>query len=323
MKRVLVVSSLFVAACLLAWNAAALGSSVDAGWTRLNPQHSGKDLYGVALADASHGWAVGIDWNTRTGFISATKDGGKTWTGQTADLGVPFTGRCVFFLDKNHGWVVGDNGEIYATTTGGWTPPSVRVSGAVNNGWYSDTLDLTLTGTPAMSGTGIASVTWALDGGQRHTVAGASATVTIPVEAVTHADDAVGAHRLVYSATDDYGITAPDRTLTINVDTRKPNTQAPYAASVCGYADATLRYKVVDAAPNGGTGTVTVKIKNSAGEVVKTLGPYKGVAVNKLASAKLYSCQLRHGTYRFSVFATDRAGNVQRLPAGSNRLTVY
>jgi photosystem II stability/assembly factor-like uncharacterized protein len=269
----------------------------------------------VACIDADHVWALGP--------TVASDDGGATWTGQTADFGVPLTGRCIFFLDSAHGWVVGDTGVIYATTTGGWTPPSVKVSGAVNNGWYNHTLDVTLTGVPASATTGIASVTWALDGGQRHTVAGASTTVRIPVDTLTHGDDGVGGRRLVYSVTDDNGITAPDRTLTINIDTRKPTTKAPYAASVYRYADATLKYKVVDPAPNGGTATVTIKIKNSSGKVVKTLGPYKGVVVNKRLSAKLYSCQLRHGTYRFSVFATDKAGNLQALPVGSNRLTVH
>ena len=38
----------------------------------------------------------------------------------------------------------------------------------MNFGWYNHTLDVTLTGVPAVSGIGIASVTWALDGGQRH-----------------------------------------------------------------------------------------------------------------------------------------------------------
>lgn len=171
--------------------------------------------------------------------------------------------------------------------------------------------------------TGIASVTWALDGGAPQTASAASATVTVPVDTLTHGDDGVGRRRLVYSVTDDRGIPSSSRTLTLNIDTRKPTTKAPYAASVYRYADATLRYKVVDASPNGGTATVTIKIKNGVGKVVKTLGPYRGVAVNKRLSAKLYSCQLRHGAYRFSVYATDRAGNTQVLPAGSNRLMVY
>ena len=188
-------------------------SNGGATWTR---QDAGVawELLDVAFADARHGWAVGTARTRRAirprhdphhhgrrrhmdgakihrhpcrgvrrhrsrlglGPTVGSDDGGATWTGQTADGGVPFSGRCIFFLDRTHGWVVGDNGGIYATTTGGWTPPSVKVSGAVNNGWYNHTLDVTLTGVPAVSGIGIASVTWALDGGQRHTVAGASAT---------------------------------------------------------------------------------------------------------------------------------------------------
>jgi hypothetical protein len=66
---------------------------------------------------------------------------------------------------------------------------------------------------------------------------------------------------------------------------------------------------------------VTVKIRNSANKVVKTLGPYKGKGVNKLLYAT-FACKLARGSYRFYVYATDTAGNAQVSPAGSNRFTV-
>ena len=142
MKRVLVVSCLFVATCLLAWNAAALGSGGDAGWTRLNPQHSGKEALGVALADASHGWAVGIDWNTGTGFISATKDGGKTWTIQVPprQYGPPVFAS-VACAGTAHAWAVGSGGSIRATSDGGvhWASQISGTTNSLNDVWFVST----------------------------------------------------------------------------------------------------------------------------------------------------------------------------------------
>ena len=45
------------------------------------------------------------------------------------------------------------------------------------------------------------------------------------------------------------------------------------------------------------------------------------MAVNKLLY-KTFTCRLARGNYRYYVYATDLAGNVQVLPVGSNRLTV-
>jgi len=61
------------------------------------------------------------------GIIYKTTDGGVTWekenpppgkisnsaTDEPADL------NCVFFIDENYGWIVGDNGTIYYTENGG------------------------------------------------------------------------------------------------------------------------------------------------------------------------------------------------------------
>ena len=125
----------------------------------------------------------------------------------------------------------------------------------------------------------------------------------------------------LYRSADTDGNVEADKTLTVGIDTRKPTTKAPDASSVVRYRTAKLWYKVVDPPPNGGTATVTIKIKNSANKVVKTLGPYKGKAVYKLLAAT-FTCRLAKGSYRFYVSATDAAGNAQVLPAGSNRLTV-
>jgi hypothetical protein len=67
---------------------------------------------------------------------------------------------------------------------------------------------------------------------------------------------------------------------------------------------------------------VTIKIKNRAGKVLKTLR-YRGKPVNRLLTARFTVPRTwKAGAYRrFFVYARDQAGNAQRK-IGSNRLTV-
>ena len=105
----------------------------------------------------------------------------------------------------------------------------------------------------------------------------------------------------------------------VNIDTRKPVTKAPYAASVAAGRTATLKYQVTDPRPGSPKATVMIKIKTLSGTSVKTLKLGR-VPVGKLLSAR-FSCKLTKKTYRFYVYATDLAGNAQAT-VGSNRFTV-
>ena len=62
-----------------------------------------------------------------------------------------------------------------------------------------------------------------------------------------------------------------------------------------------------------------IKIRNGRGAVVKTLA-LGAKPVNAVASA-WFRCSLPKGTYRFYVYATDKAGNPQAI-VGYNKLTV-
>jgi hypothetical protein len=106
---------------------------------------------------------------------------------------------------------------------------------------------------------------------------------------------------------------------TVNIDTTAPVTRALAAASARSGARAKLKYQVDDARPGSPTATVTIKIKNARGKVVKTLKLGKR-AVNTPLTAR-FTCTLAKGRYRFVVYATDQAGNAQAR-AGGNRLTV-
>jgi hypothetical protein len=145
-----------------------------------------------------------------------------------------------------------------------------------------------------------------------------SAQLTIP----TGADSplAVGTHKLKYWAQDVNGNVEAQHTVTFEIvkDTVKPVTSAT-AASVVRGRTATLKYMVSDAAPNKGTAAVSIKIKNSRGNVVKTINK-ASVAVNVALSAK-FRCTLAKGAYKYYVYATDVSGNAQSK-VGSARLTV-
>jgi len=123
-------------------------------------------------------------------------------------------------------------------------------------------------------------------------------------------------------ARDGLGVWGTPAHRAVCIDTQRPTTRAPQAASAARGQSATLQYEVVDPRPGSPTARVTIKVKNRAGTVVKTLGPYKGRPVNTLLAATLTVPRTwRPGAYEFFVYATDRAGNVQ-LGVGYNTLTV-
>jgi LmbE family N-acetylglucosaminyl deacetylase len=105
----------------------------------------------------------------------------------------------------------------------------------------------------------------------------------------------------------------------INLDTKQPTPSAPKAATVRKGKIATLTYKVTDPVPCGATASVTIKIKTLKGKQVKAV-TVASCRVN--ASAKYsFRCTFKKGTYRFYVYVTDAAGNVQSKVA-SNKLVV-
>ena len=104
---------------------------------------------------------------------------------------------------------------------------------------------------------------------------------------------------------------------TVCVDTEQPVTQALGTAVVTRGHEATLKMVVREhLSPKA---TVTVVIRNRKGQVVKTLALGRRTT-NKTLVAR-FRCNLRRGTYRYSVRARDLAGNRQSK-AGSALLLV-
>ena len=173
-------------------------------------------------------------------------------------------------------------------------------------GWYSHSVEIPLTATDE-GGSGVASIACSIDGGDPATVAGSRAIALVDVDAATHAAD--GPHTVSYYATDVAGNDEALHSLTVNIDTVKPATRAARPASVRRYRTATLRFSVLDTGSSAGTADVTVTIRNARNGVVKVMHLGPRPANTPLTAG--FRCSMRPGKYRFSVRATDGAGNRQ------------
>ena len=196
------------------------------------------------------------------------------------------------------------------------TSPTTTAAGA-DADWHNGAVPVTLTATDNVGGSGVQSITCAVDGGAPTTVDAAMTQVIIDAPA-DHGND--GIHTITFHAIDNAGNPeTPDNSCTVRIDTSKPTTRAPRKATVTRGRHVKLRYRVNDLAPNGGAAAVTIEVKTLTGKVVKTLD--LGVKpVNKFLSTK-FRCTLAKRTYKFFVYATDTAGNTQ-AKAGSNKLVV-
>ena len=145
-----------------------------------------------------------------------------------------------------------------------------------------------------------------------------SAAISIPTD--KDMPLAAGTHKVKVWAQDVNGNVEAQQTVTFEIlkDTVKPTTSA-WAVAVLKGRVATLKYKVTDPEPTKGTAAVSIKIKNRAGKVVKTMSA--GTKTVNVPLTKNFRCKLAKGTYRYYVYATDASGNAQSK-IGSARLTV-
>ena len=193
-----------------------------------------------------------------------------------------------------------------APPAGDTTAPVTTVSGAVNDRWYRTAVTVTLSATDA---TGVDHVAYTLDG-TPGTITGASAQVSISGE---------GPHTLTYQAVDSASPanTEPLKTLTVTIDGTRPVAAILANATARKGAKATIKYKVVDT-PAASAAVTTIKIRNRAGKVVKTL---KSSAQVGAAQKAKFTCKLARGVYKVTAQARDKAGNVSKA-SGARKLTV-
>jgi hypothetical protein len=197
--------------------------------------------------------------------------------------------------------------SVAAPPVGDSVAPVTSASGAVDNAWYKTGVTVNLSAADNAGGTGVASITYTLDGAAPVKVLGATAQVPVSGD---------GAHVITYAATDSSNNTEATRTLTVNIDGVSPVAAVLANATVRKGAKATIKYQVVDTP--AGAAVTTIKIKNRAGKVVKTL---KSTAAVGAAQKAKFTCKLAKGVYKVSAQAKDKAGNVSAVSA-ARKLTV-
>jgi LmbE family N-acetylglucosaminyl deacetylase len=192
------------------------------------------------------------------------------------------------------------------------TAPQTTAAG-VGSGWHHSAVVMRLLA--ADGGSGVQRLRVTIDGVEQPAPAD---RVSLQIAAPTsHSND--GLHAVAYSAQDAAGNWEATKTLEVGIDTRKPTPKAAAKASVKRSKMATIKFQITDAAPNGGSAEVTIKVKSLRGKTLKAFN-LKNVAVNAPQKYQ-FRCYLEKGSYRFSVYATDAAGNQQSRIA-SNMLVV-
>ncbi|MGO4234732.1 beta strand repeat-containing protein [Pseudarthrobacter sp. YAF2] len=180
------------------------------------------------------------------------------------------------------------------------TAPVATVSGISPTpnaaGWNNASpVSVTITADDGTAGSGVASISYVLDGGAQQTVSGALAVVPVSGD---------GTHTLTYFATDKVGNAGSAQSQTVRIDTQAP---AAPGLSVPAYVFSGN----VSSVPVSGTAEAGAKITLVASDA----GSAHSVPVTVTASgtgtwsASLDLSSLNQGTVTYSATATDAAGN--------------
>ena len=232
---------------------------------------------------------------------AATLNGAVTWTTGTS---VAVSGNGIHTLLFRSSDAIGDREpDQTATVKIESSAPVTTDDSDPGYVWFNHDVTVHFTATDADSG--VDYTEYSLDG----TTWVRATEVTILSDSLAHTTD--GEHVILYRSADTLGHLESARSCTVRIDTQGPATKALARAGVRKGRKATLKYRIDEQPfPCGPSATVTIKIKNRAGKVVKTLdlGPQ---TVNKDQQAT-FKCTLKVARYRFWIYAVDFAGNPQQ-----------
>ena len=186
------------------------------------------------------------------------------------------------------------------------------MSGADDH-WHNRPVTLTFTATDHAGDSGVKRTLYKIGSGRWH----AGTTVVIPAPA-NHTND--GRHTVSYYSVDNAGNREAVQTCTVKIDTRGPTTQAPRPSTVVRGFWPVFSYRADDLlSPRA---DITIRIADQTGRTrhLIALG-WQPTDLSHHTGMLVWRCWLPVGTYRYTVLATDRAGNTQ-TQAGSNRLIV-
>ncbi|MDE8585889.1 beta strand repeat-containing protein [Arthrobacter sp. NQ4] len=173
---------------------------------------------------------------------------------------------------------------------------SATVSPTPNAAGWNNTspVTVTITADDGTSGSGVASITYAVDGGAQQTVTGAVTTIPVTGD---------GTHTVSYFATDKVGNAGSTQSQTVKIDTQAP--AAPAFTTVPAYvSQATVSGVTVSGTAEAGA-TVNLVARDGAGHSV----PATATATLGSWSVKVDLTSLDQGTVAYSATATDAAGN--------------
>ena len=191
------------------------------------------------------------------------------------------------------------------------TPPAARVSSLSPTpnaaGWNNTSpVTVTITADDGTGGSGVASITYAVDGGAQQTVSGASATVAVTGD---------GTHTVSYFATDKAGNAGTAQSQAVRIDTTAP---AAPGLSVPAYVNTAN----VAAVPVTGTAEAGARIALTANDT-GTGAPHSASATATASATGTWSATLDMGTFKqgtvnYSVTAADPAGNMSAAKAATS-----
>lgn len=190
------------------------------------------------------------------------------------------------------------------------TAPVTRVRGAGAR-WHRTAVRVALTATDA--GSGVAALSYRIDGGAWKTVTAASGSpslsATVRVAAPRrHGND--GVHRIEYRSVDAVGNVEAIGACRVRIDTRRPRTAVLRRVTARAGAGLRVRFRVVDRGPGSGTARVTIVVRTRSGRTVRRIAVRPLIRTGRVVTRSV-RCRLPRGTYRIVVRARDGAGNTQ------------
>ncbi|QDG89375.1 OmpL47-type beta-barrel domain-containing protein [Pseudarthrobacter sp. NIBRBAC000502770] len=294
------------------WASTTSSSNAAAAADALTP--GSKPAVSANGAALSVTWANGTTVNGRpaTGYTVAR------YSAATGGTAIPATGGCagtVTTLTCTEQNVPG--GTWYYTVTPAialWTgaesprsngvssdsmPPtaSASVSPSPNAAGWNNTSPVTVTVTAddGTNGSGVASITYAVDGGAQQTVSGTVATIPVAGE---------GTHTVSYFATDKVGNAGTTQNQTVKIDTQAP--AAPAFTTPLPKANVANTSRVTVGGTAEAGATINLTASDGAGHSVPGTAAASGSGA---WSITMNLSSLNEGTVTFSATATDAAGN--------------
>lgn len=178
--------------------------------------------------------------------------------------------------------------------------PSATASGlspAANSAGWNNTspVTFTITADDGAGGSGVASISYTVDGGAQQTVSGSSATVTVSGD---------GIHTVSYFATDKVGNAGTAQNKTVRIDTLAP--AAPAYTAVPAYVNLATVSGVTMSGSAEAAATVTLVASDGAGHSVPMVTTASGTGT---WSVNLDLTSLNQGAVTYTATATDAAGN--------------